>query len=75
MVLAYSSCSFLWILSLVLIVSMSDLAMPRSLTGSSRLNPWMTLAAVSGDMGLVWGTGMAVVTLDGQKGRGSRDAE
>ena len=54
-------------------VSMRDWAIPRSLTGSLRLKPWMTLATVLGEMGSVRGTGMSMGTLllGEQNGRGS----
>lgn len=75
MVLGYSSCSSLWILSLILIVLISDSAIPHNLTGLLRSKPWMTLAAVLGEMGSVCGSGISMgVSLSGEQSRrGSGD--
>ena len=63
MVLAYSSCSWWWIVSHCLMVCMSDSAIPQSLTGSLRSKPWRILAVVVGEMGSVWGIGMSTGVL------------
>ena len=56
-------------------VWISDLAMPWSLTGSLRSNPWIMLAMVLGEMGSVCGIGISIGTLllGEQNGRGSSD--